>query len=234
MYKYEIHLHSRGCSACGVSTAEEMVHAAHEHGYAGVVFTNHFYRGNTCIDRNLPWEQFVGAYRQDYLTARAVGEQLGVDVLFGLEEGYLPGKELLMYGIAPELIADTPDFMFMNLAQMSDFIRQNGGFIACAHPFRDRDYIPDPNALPDASCFDGVEVHNACNSPEQNRKAADFTRKTGLIPISGGDTHNARDFGHSGVAFEERISDEQTFAAALRARDFRLIIADEPVAPDAI
>ena len=66
MYKYEMHLHSKGCSLCSISTAEELITAAKDKGYSGVVFTNHFFRGNTCIDRKLPWESFVSAYEEDY------------------------------------------------------------------------------------------------------------------------------------------------------------------------
>ena len=59
MYKYELHLHTSGCSKCGISSAREMVLCAKEKGYKGIVVTDHFYRGNTGIDRSLPRERFV-------------------------------------------------------------------------------------------------------------------------------------------------------------------------------
>ena len=62
-YKYEMHSHTNACSACAVSTAEEMIQAAKEVGFAGIVFTNHFLHGNTAIDHNLPWEEFL-CFRQ--------------------------------------------------------------------------------------------------------------------------------------------------------------------------
>lgn len=87
MFKYEIHLHTCGCSACGGSTAREQVLAAKQAGYAGVCFTNHFYHGNTCVDRRLPWKDFFGAFYSDFLQGKALGEQLGIDVFFGIAGG---------------------------------------------------------------------------------------------------------------------------------------------------
>ena len=52
-YRYEMHLHTAPCSLCAVATMEEMVAACREKGYAGFVVTNHFYHGNTGIDRSL-------------------------------------------------------------------------------------------------------------------------------------------------------------------------------------
>ena len=53
-YKYEMHTHSKACSACASSSSEDIVRKAKECGYAGVFFTNHFYFGNSAIDRSLP------------------------------------------------------------------------------------------------------------------------------------------------------------------------------------
>ena len=201
MFRYEIHLHSSGCSACGASTAKELVKAAKESGYAGVVFTNHFYHGNTAIPRELPWQAFVEAYRRDWLEAKEYGEQLDVDVLFGLEEVYEPGKEVLIYGVAAELIGATPEFRDMDIRAMSEFVRRNGGFLACAHPFRARDYIPDPDREPEPALFDAVEAYNRGNSPEMDEKAVRYARKYHLPGISGGDVHHVDQMGYSGLAF---------------------------------
>ena len=103
MFKYEMHLHTSGCSKCGISTVEEMALAAKEMGFQGIVVTDHFYRGNTCIDRNLPWEEFVAAYEKNWLDGKAFGESVGIDVIFGIEEVYHKDmKEVLIYGITPD------------------------------------------------------------------------------------------------------------------------------------
>lgn len=225
MYKYEMHLHSSGCSACAFSDSREYVDAALENGYAGMVFTNHFYHGNTEVSRRLPWEEFVGAFRDDWLKAKEYGDQVGVDVLFGIEEVYEPGsgKEILIYGITPEDLISCPDFLHYNVYEMADFTRERGGYVVCAHPFRIRDYIPDPYTAPDPDFMDAVEIYNYANPEEDDRKAEVFARKNHLPGIGGGDVHKSCNFGHSGLAFYERIQTNQQLVEALKKKRYRII-----------
>ena len=231
MYKYEMHLHSYGCSACGVSCAEEYVRIAHECGFAGMVFTNHFYRGNTGIDRAYEWERFTEAYKFDYLRAKELGEKLDVDVFFGIEEGFrlngYHGKEALIYGISPELLAKTPEFAKMNIAEISGFVRENGGFIACAHPFRVREYIQRPDDEPDTELFDAIEVYNRSNTLEDNVKAEIFAKKNNLAVISGGDVHEASDFGEAGLVFEKRVKTDTELVKLLKEGKYKLFATDD-------
>ena len=227
MYKYEMHLHTNSCSACAVSTGEEMVKAAKEKGYTGLVITNHFFHGNTAINRRTPWKDFVEAYKNDYLEAKKAGEKYGVEVLFGIEEGYGWGKETLIYGISPELLMNTPEFLHMKIAEMSKFVRENDGFIVAAHPFRDRDYIAEPRKAPDATLFDAIEAYNHGNSFEDNDLAEQFCKKTGLPRISGGDVHSIHGIGTAGLAFYERITNSEQLVLALKEGKYKLIINGE-------
>lgn len=224
MYKYEMHLHTNTCSACGIATGEELVIAAKLNGYTGIVITNHFYHGNTAIDRKLSWEEFVVAYKNDYLETKKAGEKYGIEVLFGIEEGYGGGKETLIYGIDPEVIINTPEFRRMSIAEMSAFVRNNGGFIACAHPFRDRVYIAEPRKEPNAELFDAIESYNVGNSEEDNTLAEEFCKRTSLPRISGGDVHSTAGFGKAGLAFYERITTSEQLVTALKQGDYKLII----------
>lgn len=226
MYKYEIHLHTSGCSACAVSSVEDMVAAAKLHGYRGIVITNHFYRGNTGVDRRLSWNEFVGAYEREWLRGKAFGETTGVDVIFGIEEVYSKGKEVLIYGITPDELKAETDFNHYDLEKISGFVRRHNGFLSHAHPFRARPYIPEPGKEPDARFLDGVEVNNA-NDPEERNKAAEiFAVKHGLRFTSGGDIHSAdsSNFGTSGIAVEERIKDTKTLAKVLHSGKYRIIV----------
>ncbi len=227
MYKYEIHLHTCGCSECGRSTAEEQVIAAKENGYAGVCFTNHFYHGNTCIDRNLPWRDFFGAFYDDYLKGKALGNKLGLDVFFGIEETYIPHKEVLIYGVSPEAYLACEDFLQLDMPRMYDFIHSNGGFCAVAHPFRHRDYIPDPDVEPDLRYFDAIEAFNQENLPEDNEHALSFAAEHDFPVIAGGDVHRSDRFGKSGIAFAQRLYTEENFIAHLKSGDYKLIMNGE-------
>ena len=223
MYKFEMHLHTSTCSKCGASTAEEMIDAAKEHGYSGFVLTNHFYRGNTCIDRELPWEEFVSAYAKEYEQAVAYGKERGITVFFGLEEGYGEGKEVLIYGVSPQAVAACPEFKKMSLKELSDFVHANGGVMVSAHPFRDRVYIVEPERIPDAALFDGIEVYNIGNKVEENEKAFAFAFNHRMMMISGSDVHSTQRFGNAGIAFAEPVETEERFLELLKAGEFRLI-----------
>ncbi len=224
MYKYEMHLHSKGCSLCSIATAEELIVAAKNNGYSGVVFTNHFFRGNTSIDRKLPWESFVSAYEEDYLRAKAFGEQLDFDVIFGIEEGLGKGKEILIYGLGPEIIKSNPEFKSMQLPELYKFIHKNGGFAVCPHPFRQRDYIIEPDKEPDFRYFDAIEVSNHCNTIEENLKAVDFAKSNGMKMIAGGDAHSVGGIGYSGLAFKKRIKNSKELVRQLKSNNYRLIV----------
>lgn len=218
MYIYETHAHSNACSKCSESTAQEFVIAAKQKGYAGIIFTNHFFHGNTAIDRNLPWKEFVEAYRKDYIAARNKGKELDIDVLFGFEEAYGNMKEVLIYGISPETLAIAPKFRDMTLKEISTFVRSNGGLIFAAHPFRDFDTLDNPEY------FDGVEVYNSRNTQAANLKAVEFTKEHKLLGISGGDIHHSKLLGTHGIALPHRVSTNQALILALKSNNYKLFV----------
>lgn len=224
MYKFETHIHTSNCSACAVSNGYEMVDAAKEKGYSGFVVTNHFYHGNTCVDRNLAWEDFINSYRNDYEIMREYGETCGIKVFFGFEEGFAPGKEMLVYGITPNILIKNPEFIMMGVKEKVDFIHKKGGIVICAHPYRNRFYIPDPDKSPDPTLFDGIEVYNFFNTNEENQKALSFAESNNLLKTSGGDVHNARDFGNAGISFKTEIKSYKDFLINLKKGNYSLII----------
>ena len=230
MYKYELHLHTSECSKCGVSSAREMVLAAKEKGYKGIVITDHFYRGNTRIDRKLPWDEFVGAYELNWLQSKALGDELGIDVIFGIEDVYNrdAAKEILIYGITPDELKAETDFKHYTLEQIFEFVDSHGGFLSHAHPFRDREYIKNADAEPNPNALHGVEVFNVSDPEERNNMAAKFAEKHGLLPLSGGDVHaSSSRLGTSGIAVDQPIHDTKELARVLRSGNYKLIINGE-------
>ena len=227
MFKYETHLHTSSCSACAIASGFEMVDTAVEKGYSGFFITNHFYHGNTCVDRNLDWRSFISAYRADYEITKNYGEKMGVQVFFGIEEGYDAGKEMLIYGVAPEVFIETPEFIMLGAKEKAAFVRANGGITVCAHPFRNRSYIPEPDKKPDLTLFDGIEVFNLGNLPEENAKAARLAEESQLFTTAGGDVHRVNEFGFSGMEFTEKLKNEQDFINKLKSGNYKLITKNE-------
>ncbi len=222
-YRYEMHLHTSPCSQCAVSSMEEMVCACRETGYAGFVVTNHFYHGNTGIDRSLPWEAFVEAYAEDWRRGVELAKPYDLDVIFGLEEVYRSGKEVLIYGLTPEQIAAAPFLRELDLPTLSAFVREQGGVLAHAHPYRIAPYIREPDWVPDPAYLDFVEVFNANGTQNRNELAEAYARENGLPATAGGDVHGAKRFGQAGLAFDRRIRDGQELVAALKAGGYRRI-----------
>lgn len=97
-YLYETHMHTSQASACARATGAQMAQAAKEAGYTGVIITDHNWYGNSCIDRSLPWREWVEQFCIGYEDARAKGEEIGLDVFFGYESCY-KGTEFLIYGV---------------------------------------------------------------------------------------------------------------------------------------
>ena len=226
-YRYETHIHSSPCSKCGWESIETMVDASIEAGYAGFIITNHFYIGNSGIDRELPWEEFVGAYAEDYERGRKYAQARDFDVLFGLECGYGGGKEALIYGLSPEVVATLPAFKTADLSTLSAMVHAHGGLVFHAHPFRNRPYIEDPDKEPDPTLIDGVETYNAENPDDRNAIAEAYAEKYHLPPLSGGDVHKREKVGHAGIITTKRLRTNADLLEVLKSGDYQLILPEK-------
>lgn len=224
MYKYDLHVHSLGGSACGHDTVENMIKKYKEIGFSGFVLTNHFLHGYTGVDRALPWCDFVNEYSSYYYNALEFAKKLDFDLIFGLEEKYDAGKEFLVYGITPEVLLANPHLQNMDIKIWSEVVRKNGGFIAYAHPFRNRSYIPNPYTMPDISLVDGIEAYNRGNDPEDNELAIKTFKNSGKILIAGGDLHST-DFSNTfGIQTKERIKNTKQLSEVLKSNNFEIYL----------
>ena len=224
MYLYEMHCHTLPCSACGGIQPEDLVRGMKEAGYTGMVLTDHFYHGNTGIRRNIPWEDFVAAYEDAWLRAKAVGDQIGIDILFGIEEGVGDGKEVLLYGITPQFLYDHPELReeTVDLAHLSHIVHEAGALIYQAHPFRVRDYIARPWERLPAELFDGIEGYNAGNPEVDNLRAVAYAEEMGLPMIAGSDAHQAHSCPRYGIAVEQRITSPEELVKVLRNQEYEI------------
>lgn len=215
-YLYETHFHTNGSSACGKSSPEEMIEACKEYGYTGVIVTEHNWGGNTCIDRNLPWEQFVDEFAKSYERAKAKGDEIGVDVFFGYEAGY-NGTEFLIYGIDKEYMKAHPELKNCTVEEQFEIVHNGGGIVVHAHPFREESYIPEIRLFPDY--IDGVEGINVShitplrtshNNPTYDVKAMEYARSLNKPMTCGSDVHSSVIFG-GGIRANRKLKDIHEF-----------------------
>lgn len=222
LYRYETHCHSSQCSRCAHSSAQELVSAFHQAGYAGLVLTDHFIHGNTAVDTALPWEAQMRRYYGAYLDAKAAAQGLDFDVIFGIEHAYGGGQEVLCYGIDLDFLLSNPDIPQLSLAEFAERVHGYGGILIQAHPYRYGGWeVPVRLDL-----VDGIEVYNAGNPPQKNAMALEKASERPCIQTSGGDIHyiHSDNVGMAGIALPYRVHDEKELAAALKQRSHKLIV----------
>lgn len=222
-YKYQLHTHTTPCSDCGNMTPIELVDALEAEGYSGAVLTNHFYWGNTGIDRNLPWNDFVKAYEIDYKECKKAALNKDIDIIFGVEEHIEGGLEILVYGLTPEMLYKHPELKSHSIDDWSKLRDEYDILIIQAHPFRNRSYNRIIGVFP-LELIDGIEVQNSGNTLENDLSAKEFANKhPDLILTSGADAHNPAHIPFGGLITQERIKDEKALVKVLKSKAFDLI-----------
>lgn len=224
-YRYETHCHSAQCSMCAQSSAQMLVRAYHAAGYTGLVLTDHFIFGHTAVPASLPWPERMRRYYGAYLDAKAVGDTLNFDVIFGLEHAYGDGKEVLIYGVELDFLLVNPDIPHISLDELVNRVHEAGGVVIQAHPYRARHYV-NMAVGPRADIVDGIEVYNACNAPGEDPQALELAKTGNYIITCGGDIHSAEDarIGAAGVVLSHRVRSSKEFADALKRREHRFLV----------
>ena len=231
MYKYELHLHTKEASACARSSGPELVDFYIENGYSGMVVTDHFYHGNTAIDRDLPWEDFITEYCKGYEAAKTAAEGRDFDVFFGIEEKFEFWDEYLIFGITPEFLKAHPELRDMRGKDFFDCMHASGAFIIQAHPYRERAYMRAQTIMLRPNDVDAVEAYNACNTPDCNRRGYEYAKSTGLPMTGGSDRHAAGGDYFSGVSVPFHCHTIEELIEAIRTRKTEVINLAEAITP---
>lgn len=217
-YLYDLHVHSKECSACASSDVISQIDACRNFGLDGFVLTNHFLTGNNCVPAELPWEEKMKYYWDTYLKGREYGDKVGFDVLFGIEHHYYDAQEILIYGIDYDFLASNPDLCQISPEEVCQRVHEVGGFVSHAHPFRSRGYIPENPKRMDFSYLDGIEVYNGANREVEDMRAEELCRELGLMPTAGSDLHYDKHVGvipTGAMEFPFRIRTSEDLVLAL-------------------
>ena len=224
-YKYQMHTHTAPCSCCAPMTPAELIEGLLSGGYQGCVITNHFYGGNTGIDRDLSWNDFVKEYERNYLECKEIAKEHDLDIIFSIEEQISDGLEILCYGVTPQFLYDHPELQSSRSIEVwSKALRDFGALCIQAHPFRNRSYIINPRVF-SLEYIDGIEVFNAGNQPGENKKTSVFANENpNLILTSGGDSHIISTVCLGGIITNKRIQDEKQLVDILKSKNYELIV----------
>ena len=202
-FLYETHMHTNQASACGKCSGKEHARFYKDQGFAGIIMTDHFFGGNTAINRELPWKERVDLFWSGYEDAKEEGDRIGLDVFFGLEQNF-NFDEYLIYGLTKEYMIAHPEMEHWTRIQQLEEVHRAGGCVIQAHPFRIRDYM-DRIRL-GADFADGIEAANAGNEPLDDARAWRFGMEKGLVMTAGSDNHRSPTETLFGVVLEKRLT----------------------------
>jgi predicted metal-dependent phosphoesterase TrpH len=165
----------------------------------------------------------VDAYRQDYLRGLAYAREWDFDLLFGLEEHVGDGREILIYGITPDLIAAHPELKTPDPLRYAEIVHAAGGLVYQARPYRNAPWIIRPEPLDCLDKLDGIEVYNAGNRPEWNEPAQRLAEERGLACVAGSDGHGTDTAGRAGIAARERIRTNEDLVRVLKSGAYTIL-----------
>lgn len=229
-FAYETHLHTSEASACARSTGAEMARAAKEAGYTGIIVTDHFIYGNTCVDRNLPWSEWVTGFCKGYEHARDEGEKIGLQVFFGWESCY-KGTEFLINGLSKEWLLAHPEVRDCTIPEQFELVHKDGGLIVHCHPFREAVYLSNISLYP--LYTDAVESVNAAHhdkasshyGPHYDEQGRLYAKVHDFPETSGSDIHNTNFIG-GGMAFTHRLESSADYVKAILNREDHIFLVD--------
>ena len=220
-FLYETHMHTSEVSACARATAEQQVVLYKKMGYTGVIITDHFINGYTTCPKKFPWKKKMEFFVSGYENAKKAGDMCGLDVFLGWEFT-IRGSDFLTYGLDLDFLLENPDVDKLEIDDYSRLVRESGGFLAQAHPYRDEHYIENP--FPVDPCYiDAVEVFNAMDKDISNYRTREYADENNL-PVQAGTDFHGRSFNlFSGIKLHKKAESIHDIIDAIVNRQVDLL-----------
>ena len=218
-FRFDTHVHTDETSHCGKVSGEEMVRLYAEAGYSGFVMTDHYNRYSMQVHGCQTPEEEVETFLRGYRAAKAKGDEIGFDVLLGMElqpDGAY--NEYLLYGLTEEFLYAHPHIYEEDLLTLRRLATENDILIFQAHPYRPGLTRAMPGFLDGVEVFNGNPRHNS-----QNQLALMYATQHKLLQCGGSDAHQTEDIGRGGLLTKERITDLATLKRILREGSAELI-----------
>ena len=221
MYVYDMHVHTSQASKCAKSSGKEMARASLENGYSGIVITDHFFNGYTCIPAQLPWKERVRLFCSGYEEACLEGERIGLKVFFGWEY-CLNGTEFCTYGLGENWLIEHEGIDRIPVQEYFRMVHASGGFISHAHPFCKRGDIPPVQLFP--QFMDAVEVWNGGNAQIRfNEEALRYAARNRLLYTAGSDSHRVDTLKGGGVSIRKPADTLGALLDCIRKREIAVV-----------
>lgn len=167
--KIDLHVHASERSGCAIASTEIQVRAAIAARLDAIAFTDHH--------RLVP-RSHLAELNQQYSPFKIY---TGIEITSEREDWLVLGVN------DPRL--EREDWRYSDLA---GYVRNLGGFIILAHPFR---YAPQINTNLEANPPDGIEISSYNTSPTREEDIRLFAARHGLALFSNSDAHSSNRFG---------------------------------------
>jgi predicted metal-dependent phosphoesterase TrpH len=199
--KIDIHVHTKERSPCGRSSELEQVRAAVAAGLDAIVFTDHNQR---------PPADTLVRLNEDHAPFR----------IFGGMELTVDDEDLLVLGVR-DAFMETERWSYPDL---HGFVRERGGVLVLAHPFR---FHPDIRLPLETFPPDAIEVSSRNTPREALDRIVALAQELGLVPLSNSDAHAVESLGRHYNVLDRRPRDERELLGMLRAGQVSCVVPGE-------
>lgn len=190
--KIDLHVHAKERSRCAPDGQETIIRAAIGYGLDGIAFTDH--------DRYIAGER-VGELNEKYAPFR---------IFQGIEVSTAEQEEIVVLGVFEPRLEEGR----WKYPQLHALVRERGGFLALAHPYRYRKEVHvDVAAFPP----DAIEVSFSVSNQE---RIETLLRLSGARPISNSDGHRVLHVGMYYNYLHRVPRDDADLIAILKAGDY--------------
>ena len=195
--KIDLHVHTQERSSCGKSSEEEQIRAAMAMGLDAIVFTDH--------DGLAPPGR-LQELNQKYAPFKVFG---GIEVSIGNEH-------LLVLGVQDYSLESCR----WSYPALHRFVRERGGFIAVAHPFR---FNPESTIEIDLFPPDALEAYSN-NIPKQaETRLRNLARQLNIPVLSNSDGHQTDKLGRYYNLLDATPANSRELIEILKAGQFTCV-----------
>lgn len=193
--KIDLHVHSAERSTCARSREEEQIQAAIACGLDAIVFTDH--------GRLVPQAR-LDVLNQQYAPFR---------IFSGIEITVEEREDLLVFGVHDPVL----ESLRWTYPALRTFVRERGGWIALAHPFRYHSDIVIDIAQYPPDALEGCSTNVTLLNRSRIRQTA---QQLGIPVVCNSDAHVTQSLGVAYNCLKEIPADEAALVRLLRTGKF--------------
>jgi predicted metal-dependent phosphoesterase TrpH len=225
-YLIEVHCHTSETSPCSAVRGAVLADIYKAKNYHAITVTDHYTKDLLNRYGEISWKEKIDNYLSGYRNAKKRGDEIGVNVLLGIELRFTDNyNDYLVFGLDEQFLYDNPEMYNLGIDKFSGFARANNLLFIQAHPFRNGMVVINHDLL------DGIEVHNAHqwhNSRNHLAQCAyeEQSQKRPFVAVAGSDCHELGHEGRVGIFSDMLPKDGVELAALLRSGEYKFYKAE--------